>query len=94
MKITKPGNLEERIKILEKKVHGLESRNKIENDVENKVQKAIELTKRYPTISASLIQRKLQVGYARAAFIIDQLMEKGYLNLEDISKPVKRVIKK
>ena len=91
---TKHNEILKRIEMLEKRVYGLESRNIIEHDTENILQKAIDLTKRYPTISASLIQRKLKVGYARAAYTIDQLIEKGYLNPEDISKLVKRVIKK
>jgi S-DNA-T family DNA segregation ATPase FtsK/SpoIIIE len=37
--------------------------------------------------SASLLQRKLRLGYSRAARIIDQLEEKGYISSYDGSKP-------
>jgi S-DNA-T family DNA segregation ATPase FtsK/SpoIIIE len=37
--------------------------------------------------SASLLQRKLRLGYARAARIIDQLEEKGFIGRFDGSKP-------
>ena len=33
--------------------------------------------------SASLLQRRLRIGYARAARIIDQLEEKGYIGSFD-----------
>ncbi|MBM3710583.1 MAG: cell division protein FtsK, partial [Actinobacteria bacterium] len=37
--------------------------------------------------SASLLQRKLRLGYSRAARIIDQLEEKGFISGYDGSKP-------
>jgi len=37
--------------------------------------------------SASLIQRKLAVGYARAARIMDQLYEAGFIGVQEGSKP-------
>ena len=37
--------------------------------------------------SASLLQRKLKVGYARAARILDELQEAGYVGAAEGSKP-------
>jgi S-DNA-T family DNA segregation ATPase FtsK/SpoIIIE len=37
--------------------------------------------------STSLLQRKLRIGYGRAARIIDQLFEAGILGPPDGSKP-------
>ena len=43
--------------------------------------------------SASLLQRKLAIGYARAARILDELQEAGYVDEGVGSKP-RRVLKK
>ncbi len=43
--------------------------------------------------SASLLQRKLKIGYARAARILDELQEAGYLGEAAGSKP-RKVLKK
>lgn len=43
--------------------------------------------------SASFLQRKLKIGYARAARILDELQEAGYLGEADGSKP-RPVLKK
>ena len=40
----------------------------------------IELIKKEGRASTSLLQRKLQIGYNRAARIIDQLEEQGYIS--------------
>ncbi len=48
---------------------------------------ALELIGQTDKASASLIQRKLSVGYARAARILDQLEEAGYVGPADGSKP-------
>jgi S-DNA-T family DNA segregation ATPase FtsK/SpoIIIE len=41
----------------------------------------------YDKASASLIQRRLSVGYARAARILDQLFAAGMIGPPDGSKP-------
>ncbi len=48
---------------------------------------ALELIYQDGKASASLIQRRLKVGYARAARILDQLEEAGYVGPADGSKP-------
>jgi S-DNA-T family DNA segregation ATPase FtsK/SpoIIIE len=44
---------------------------------------AIEVIREYDRASASLLQRRLKVGYARAARIIDQLEARGYVGAFD-----------
>lgn len=48
---------------------------------------ALELVMQSNTASASLLQRKLSIGYARAARILDQLYEAGYVGPAEGSKP-------
>ena len=40
----------------------------------------LEIIKREGKASTSLLQRKLQIGYNRAARIMDQLEEQGYIS--------------
>jgi len=50
----------------------------MEEDREDELlEEAIEIVKRYNRASASFLQRKLRVGYPRAARIMDQLEERG-----------------
>ncbi len=48
---------------------------------------AVKLFSQYDKASSSLIQRRLSVGYARAARILDQLYEAGLVGPADGSKP-------
>ena len=48
---------------------------------------AVKLFSQYDKASSSLIQRRLSVGYARAARILDQLYEAGMVGPADGSKP-------
>ncbi len=48
---------------------------------------SIKLFSQYDKASSSLIQRRLSVGYARAARILDQLYEAGFVGPADGSKP-------
>ena len=44
---------------------------------------AIDVIREYDRASASLLQRRLKVGYARAARMIDQLEARGYIGAFD-----------
>ncbi len=59
----------------------------IEGDVDDNFQKAVETVVQYDRASASLLQRRLSVGYARAARILDQLEAAGVVSQADGSKP-------
>ena len=48
---------------------------------------SVKLISQYDKASSSLIQRRLSVGYARAARILDQLYESGLVGAPDGSKP-------
>lgn len=48
---------------------------------------AVKLISQHDKASSSLIQRRLSVGYARAARILDQLEEAGLVSQQDGSKP-------
>ena len=50
-------------------------------------EQAIRIVCQYDRASASLLQRKLKIGYARAARIIDQLEEEGIISQGEGAKP-------
>jgi S-DNA-T family DNA segregation ATPase FtsK/SpoIIIE len=52
-------------------------------DADRLLSDAIEVIREYDRASASLLQRRLKVGYARAARIIDQLEARGYIGAFD-----------
>ena len=56
--------------------------------------KALEVVMEYDQASTSMLQRRLRIGYARAARLIDQLEESGYISPMDGSKPRQVLITK
>ena len=52
-------------------------------DADRFLQDAVEVIREYDRASASLLQRRLKIGYARAARIIDQLEARGYIGAYD-----------
>lgn len=54
---------------------------------------AVEIIMQYDKASASLLQRRLSIGYARAARMLDQLESAGYVTPAEGSKP-REVIKR
>ncbi|QQS38988.1 DNA translocase FtsK [Candidatus Woesebacteria bacterium] len=59
----------------------------VDGDADNLFKSAVEVVVQYDRASASLLQRRLSVGYARAARIIDQLEAAGVVGPADGSKP-------
>jgi S-DNA-T family DNA segregation ATPase FtsK/SpoIIIE len=60
-----------------------------DEDIEGRddmMDKAIELATRQKKISTSLLQRRLRIGYPRAARLMDQLEEEGIVGPSDGSK--------
>ena len=51
----------------------------IDEDADRLLLDAVGVIQEYDRASASLLQRRLRIGYARAARIIDQLEERGYI---------------
>lgn len=66
---------------------GSVSVNGVEGDVDNYFKQAVELVCQADKASASLLQRRLSVGYSRAARILDQLEGAGVIGPADGSKP-------
>ena len=56
-------------------------------DVDEKFEEAARLCISSQKASASLLQRRLEIGYARAARIIDQLQERGIISQASGNKP-------
>ena len=54
-----------------------------DQDADRMLPDAIEVIREYDRASASLLQRRLRVGYARAARMIDQLEDRGYIGPND-----------
>ena len=70
--------------------------NETENDVgmgngysnqDPMMDKAIDLARIHTKLSTSLLQRKLRIGYPRAARLMDDLEENGFVGQSDGSKP-------
>ena len=59
----------------------------VEGDTDELFKSAVELVCQFDRASASLLQRRLSIGYARAARIIDQLEAAGVVSRADGSKP-------
>ena len=59
----------------------------IDGEIDNLFRKAVEVVCQYDRASASLLQRRLSIGYARAARIIDQLEAAGVVGATEGSKP-------
>lgn len=59
---------------------------------EDYIKKAIEIAVNEGQVSASIIQRKLKLGYARAVRIIDELKERGFISPSEGTKPCKSLI--
>lgn len=57
------------------------------SDCDELLPKAIEIALASGSISTSMVQRRLGVGYARAGRIIDQMEERGIISAADGSKP-------
>ena len=65
-----------------------------EDEADELLPKAIEIAVDTGKISASYIQRRLKVGFSRAARIIDQMEERGLIGPQDGSKPREVLITK
>lgn len=55
----------------------------VDEDADRLLPDAVEVIREYDRASASLLQRRLKVGYARAARMIDQLEARGYIGAFD-----------
>ena len=63
-----------------------------EEDDEKLLQQAIDLVKRKKGASASLLQRRLRIGYPKAARIIDQIEEMGIIGPPEAAGHLRQVL--
>lgn len=88
--------LEHRINNLEKRILALEEHligfYPYRNPLDDILPEAIKIAKQHDMVSASLFQRRLFIGYARAARILDQLEEKGIVGPGEGAKPRKVLV--
>lgn len=63
-------------------------------DEETLYDQAEEIVRQYDRVSASLLQRRLSIGYARAARLVDMLESKGVVSPSDGSSAPRMVLPK
>ena len=80
----------------EKKVGGaaLDAADMNDDGADVKFRQAVEIAVNEGKISTSLLQRKLSIGYGKAAKIIDQMYDMGYVSEADGNKPRRILITK
>ena len=77
----KPENFDALLQSAERDMEGLATTNGAEDD--SLIQKAIALAKEHQTLSTSMLQRKLRIGYPRAARTMDDLEDRGIIGPAD-----------
>ena len=86
-------NITKKLAELEARVKNLEEFTSINIKDDKLIEKAKEIIREYEKVSASLIQRRLKIGYSRAARILDELEKNGYVSKGLDGNP-RKVIKK
>ena len=66
----------------------------VEGGLDPKFKEAVELAIDSGKVATSLLQRRLEVGYGRAAKIIDQMEQMGFVSAPDGNKPRKILVTK
>lgn len=84
----------ERHAVMEKQKKGAVQSDEDGSDTDPMLDEAIKVVVENGQASTSLLQRKLKLGYARAARVIDQLEERGVVGPYEGSKPRKVLISK
>ncbi len=84
----------ERKAVLDKKSKGAQSADASDDDTDAMFNAAVECVLEAGQASTSMLQRRLKLGYARAARIVDQMAEKGIIGPYEGSKPRQILITK
>lgn len=79
----------ESLAVKEKKKAGMDDESAFDNNDDEMLTKAIEVAVEAQQISATFLQRRLRVGYARAARLIDEMNQRGIVGPSEGSKPRK-----
>jgi len=80
-------DVNKRLKDLEGRVKRIEEKVFISISDDTLLDEAKIIVMRYDEVSASMLQRRLAIGYSRAARLLDQLEEKGYVGKAEGGKP-------
>ncbi len=67
------------------------AREAVVDDKDQQIEQAIAIIKKYGTASASLLQRKMRIGYPRAARLMDELREMGIVGREQAGGKTREV---
>ena len=67
------------------------AREAVVEDKDGQIEQAIAVVKKYGTASASLLQRKMRLGYPRAARLMDELREMGIVGREQTGGKTREV---
>src|SRR5205085_3012663 len=67
------------------------ARESVVEDKDGQIEQAIAIVKKYGTASASLLQRKMRLGYPRAARLMDELREMGIVGREQTGGKTREV---
>jgi len=63
-----------------------------ENDLDSRFDEAVEIVKGEGQASVSMLQRKMRIGYTRAARIIDKMTEKGIIGEPDPKTQIRDIL--
>ena len=69
-----------------------EQTSEVEEETDPNVQKAIELARELKTLSTSMLQRRLRIGYPRAARIMDELETRGVIGPPEVGGSSRKVL--
>jgi len=67
------------------------AREAVVEDKDGQIEQAIAIVKKYGNASASLLQRKMRIGYPRAARLMDELREMGIVGREQTGGKTREV---
>ena len=84
----------ESMAVKEKKKAGLDDEESFDNPDGEMLTRAIEVAVEAQQVSATFLQRRLRVGYARAARLIDEMHQRGVIGPSEGSKPRKVLLSK
>lgn len=86
-------SLRQRLVIVEKKLNNKQNKTLELSEKDAFFDDAVKLVVQHDKASASLLQRRLSIGYARCARILDQLEQAGVIGPGEGSKPRDVLIK-
>ena len=86
-------SLRQRLVIVEKQLNNKQNKTLVTSEKDALFDDALKLVVQHDKASASLLQRRLSIGYARCSRILDQLEQAGVIGSGEGSKPRDVLIK-